>query len=409
MRTHGTSRGTSDTPTIIEPDSIHGTMFGEFRAVASKTCSYVIHDPASMISLGGSAARHKDFAVDSAGSGAIEYLPNERAVRLTVGGDAGARMSYRQNLYNPYNPGCQQRITWTSKFGAAGTNLETRIGYFDDNDGVLVRRTLAGDNLIVRSSTSGSMVETPHALPAGLDLSKDNIFASAFEWLGAGDVQLFANNTLAKRVIQAGTLSSPFMRRPNLPFSVEIKNVGAGASGAITFYCAKVASEGADVFDETNSSLAVTTSTNITTTGLMLAQIRPKSTITLGSITAQDNRALYLPTSVTVSTASAAMTVGVYLNGTVTGSPSWAATEDAGIERDVDGTFDGSSGRLVGFGSIDAAIGTVTIDLTKEFGFPGRALSLGAFTGQDALQVVGFARAAPVNPAVTIVRWTRIG
>lgn len=398
----------ADEPTRTRPHDLGETLFGHARVASERSLSYLIHSATAMTSISGAEARHEDFDIDESGTASITYLPDEFGVQLAVGTANADRMTYRQRVYNPYNPGCQQRITFTSMLGTRPANQEVRVFYGDDNDGVGLLQTDAGVFFFVRTSTSGSVVQS--VLQAiSVDPSKDHLSTICFEWLGAGGIAVFVDHAKLYHQ-QPGTLAVPFMKRPNLPITCDIRNVGASTAGSVKFYCGKVSSEGADDF-RARASSASTTTTSVPTTGKMMLQIRPVLTVDIGSITGLPNRAIYVPKKVTLQTSNGPMYARVFLNGTVTGSPSWAATEDAGVEQDVAGTFTGATGRSVGFGAIaSTGAGNVDIDLDDYFAFPGRVLTTPPFAGgaQDTLLVVGYSRSGTIDAEV-IVTWQRIG
>lgn len=206
----------------------------------------------------------------SSGVGSVlTFLPNERTIALDIGTGATDRLSYTSNNYHPYTPGLGQLTVMTVSVGDTGkTNVVRRWGYFQEQNGLYFE--LDGPNLylVVRSSTSGTVVNTriPQAQwsndvlnGAGgpnnisrmsLDITKTNIFWINFAWMGAGKVSFGVYSPSGERILchvieNGNTISNPFMGSPELPVRVEQLNTGVSASPSrLKLTCASVLSEG---------------------------------------------------------------------------------------------------------------------------------------------------------------------
>lgn len=198
------------------------------------------------------------------GTGTATVDQNKACVTLSTGGTAsGAAMTRQSHVYHRYQPGKTQLIYMTQVLGAGLANVNREVMYGDDSDGLgfkLVGTTL---NVVQRSSVSGSVVDTVVAQsswnydrfdgtgPSGvkLDLTKANIFAICFQWLGVG-VSVFGidvggifwpchvfNNPNANTTV--------YMKTPHLPVRWKIVNTGVAASTqTMDAICATVISEG---------------------------------------------------------------------------------------------------------------------------------------------------------------------
>jgi hypothetical protein len=148
--------------------------------------------------------------------------------------------------------------------GGAVTNVTRRIGYFDTNNGIYLEQAGSTINIVLRSFTSGSVVNTTVAQinwnidkfdgtgPSGLilDLTKTQILIIDLQWLGAGRVRVGFNiNGLvfyAHQFLNANTTQTTvYMTTSNLPLRSEITNTGtAGSIATMRQICVMVTSEG---------------------------------------------------------------------------------------------------------------------------------------------------------------------
>jgi len=381
------------------------TVSGQPRHVPVTSIAYVTHDPSAMQSYGGTAAGHRRCDFDFTGGGTIEYLPARRAVRLAVAGTNGLRSTYRGRMWNPYIPGSTQRVKFSALFDSARSNQETRVGMFDDSDGVFVLQTNSGMSLVVRSSVSGSVVETTTAI-ANFDPTLDHACEIAYQW-PAGRVEFWVDGSRLLNISKAGG-AVPWMRRPNLPFTADIRNVGTSSAGFVDLIQFLVEAEGEGMLPRNSANVSSTVS-SIPTGGKLLIQSRVKQTIDIGTITGIDNRGVYIPGRIAVDTTTGPMVVKVYANGTVTGSPSWTAGAiDPGLEYDTAGVFTGATGLFLASGTIDTTTGSVEIDLGEAL-LEAFTVTSGAFNGAETVQVVGFARSGTVSSANTTIHSLRMG
>jgi len=197
------------------------------------------------------------------GTSSITHLINESSVQLEAGTEADA-YAIRQSLkYCAYVPGKSQVIFMTGVLGAPKVNNVTRIGYFDDDDGLFFEQSESGLGVVLRTSTSGSPVDTridqanwsvdpmDGTGPSGvtLDPTKTQIFVIDFQWLGVGRIRfsLDIDGILYKvhEINNANLQTEVYMKTPTLPVRYETRNTGITASPTILKeICCSVASEG---------------------------------------------------------------------------------------------------------------------------------------------------------------------
>jgi hypothetical protein len=290
----------------------------------------------------------------STGTGAVTHLPDESAAQLSTGGTlANAKAVLQTRAYHRYQPGKSQLVLCTGAFGAAVTNARRRYGYFDANNGVFFEQTAAGMNIVLRSSTTGSVVERRVAQSAwnydkldgtglsgvNVDFSKAQIYLFDLEWLGVGRVR--CGIVIGGAIIychefgHANELTGPYMTTANLPVRAEVENTGVTAA-AVTMkqVCASVISEGGQ---EDDRAFLHSTSNGITTVAVTTRRavltIRPK--LLFNSIT---NRGQAIVSELNLFSDASAF-YEIVVGGTLGGTPSWVSVNDASIvERDVAGT-----------------------------------------------------------------------
>jgi len=194
------------------------------------------------------------------GAATITYLSDERAILLdTNGTSSGDKVTRQSHLYHPYQPGTMSKIMQTLALGDTGkANVRRRWGYFDENDGLFWELDGTTLYVVVRSSTTGSPVDTRVAQASwngdsldgtenfNLDVSKTNLYWIDFQWLGVGICRfgVYADNG-AK--ITAHTIENPnnqvtaYMKTGTLPVRYEIENTDtAGSSSEMKAICCVV-------------------------------------------------------------------------------------------------------------------------------------------------------------------------
>ena len=134
--------------------------------------------------------------------------------------------------------------------------LVQEVGYFDDNNGIILRASGTTVQFVVRSKTSGSVVENVINQSAwnidtfaGLDFTKANIFTTDLEWLGVGRVRcgfvVDGEIRYCHEFNHANNINSVYMTSAILPVSYRIHNSSAIASAAtLKQVCTSVVSEG---------------------------------------------------------------------------------------------------------------------------------------------------------------------
>lgn len=281
------------------------------------------------------------------GSGNTATNQNSASLSLNVTTAQGDKVVRQQHVYNRYQPGISQIVEVTGAL-VVKTGVRSRIGYFDDEDGLFFEHDGSNLKVVLRNSSSGSVVETEVTQDnwnidpldgSGisnliLDISKIQIFVIDFQWLGAGSIR-FGFNIQGRlhyfhEINNANIISdSPYMRAANLPVRYEIENTSNTASNSSMLQiCSSVYAEGA-LADETGDIISVCNqSTPVTINDSdfrPILNIRPKLLYKGRKNTAQS-----LPISIDITSIESSIILWkVFLNPTFTGgSHSWQDVSD---------------------------------------------------------------------------------
>jgi hypothetical protein len=293
------------------------------------------------------------------GSATATHDATKGALLLTNTTGGTDNVKYTTDLYHPYTPGVGQYIEMAVACGDAGkANLERRWGYFDDNNGLYFKQTATGFSFVVRSNTSGGVVETEiqqtdfnldhvdgmidenNLSGFELDTSKDVVYWISFQWLGAGNVSFgcFGNGqrVTMHRISNSGVNTESYMRIGGLPIRVEQTNTTTtGSTSEMRLFCCQCSMEGINkpfppIFVGKSFSQF-----SVTDAETYLFSVRPAATIS-----SKTNRKIYmlgrLKHTIVKSTDADIddrIILRVYLNATLTGA-SWAAINSSGLEAD---------------------------------------------------------------------------
>lgn len=197
------------------------------------------------------------------GTGSISYSANQSSLLLSNGTDSGNSILRQSKRYFSYLPGKSLLILSTMVFDSPQTNLVQRVGYYDDNNGIFLEQNGSTTNIVMRSSISGSVIET--RIPQTqwnsdvfdgngtshitLDTTKSHIFWIDIEWLGVGSVRtgfvIDGKFIIAHTFHNANSVDSVYITSANLPIRYEIINNAELTSPAtLKQICSSVISEG---------------------------------------------------------------------------------------------------------------------------------------------------------------------
>jgi hypothetical protein len=196
------------------------------------------------------------------GTSSATHYPNLAATRLAVAtGDATTRFRQTKRYFN-YQAGKSLAIFVTFCMRAR-SDATKRVGYFDDDNGILLSVTDGSGMLTRRTYTGGSpndygvvqanwnMDPFDGSGPSGvtLDWTKTQIMVIDLEWLGVGAARcgFVIDGVLwyAHEFRNTNVLDLVYMSTPNLPVRWEIYGSGEAAADMDTI-CCTVISEGGD-------------------------------------------------------------------------------------------------------------------------------------------------------------------
>jgi hypothetical protein len=190
------------------------------------------------------------------GNGTTNYLTNESSLELTTTTTSGDIVLRRTKQRFPYQPG-KSMMGLQSFVGAVPTaGLVQEIGYFDDENGIILRANGTTLQFVIRSNATGSPVEDVVSQSEwnidnflGLDFSKAQILAIDLEWLGVGRVRcgfvIDGEIRYCHEFNHANNIDTVYMTTAILPFSYRIENTTEQVtSHTLKQICASLLSEG---------------------------------------------------------------------------------------------------------------------------------------------------------------------
>jgi hypothetical protein len=266
------------------------------------------------------------------GTGATAHNANGGYIELTTGGTAsGAKVRRATRQYFRYQPGKGGLVLISGAPAPSGThaNVVRRGGLFDANAGIFIKEQAGAWSLVIRSKTSGSVVDTEYpaaswnGAPVTMDPAKTVLFGIAYEWLGVGRVQLLAADpateelTIVHTVGNVNQAAVPYMQTATLPVAFEIENVGvADQAHTVNQICTAVISEGGW---EEGRGITFATSNGVTTIGATtrrpILSIAPA--LTFGGV---ENRVLLDLISMEMTASGQSGYWELVYNGTLTGA-----------------------------------------------------------------------------------------
>jgi hypothetical protein len=358
---------------------------------------------------------------DTTNTGAVADLLDQSAVRLSVVASGDRAVQSTRESFR-YQPGSATRLRQTVVVDADDTaGLTRRWGQFDDGDGVFFALVDSTPQVVIRSSTSGSVLETQTVAqsawnqdtldgsgdagnPSGatLDLTKVNIFEITYQWLGAGFVDFYVNQIRVHRFENPGALPVPYMKTGILPLRWEV--VSSGGAGEIVNVCSGVVSDGGGDPLAYGFGYARPTAASVPTGGLPMVSLRPAATFKTVA-----NRGLIVPRTAFVSGAGGGSDaiVDVVVGGILTGA-SWSAV-NAESMAEVDIAASAITGGIVVATAFLDNAADRAIDLTDVFDRRGRKLLVDSLTGdQDVVTLVGRDAQAGTTDVFGAFNWLEV-
>lgn len=320
------------------------------------------------------------FDTKLTGNASITHVNVESTINMTVNTATNDEVIRQTKASIPYQAGKSTQILISSIMGQPKANLVQRVGYFDESNGIYLENDGVNNNLVLRSNTTGTIVETRvpqnqwnvdkmdgsgYAYQGNtdisnnaLDLTKGNIFWIDLQWLGVGDVRAgFVVDGIpyvAHIFHHDNHVTRTYMTSACLHIRQSIKNVGPTTSPS-TFkqICCAVMSEGDfDIqgkIEGIGRNFTIATADTLLTAGTDYPMIayRLKSG-RLNNIVVPNNFHCYVDSNQSVS-------YRIWRNATVSGG-TWATrSANSPVEYNINMTsFDTTNAEIVAGGFVTA-------------------------------------------------------
>lgn len=373
------------------------------------------------------------FATSTSGTANTVYQINESVIDLNVGTTSGDKCYRESKRVFAYQPGKSLLIMSTFAMNAQKTNLRQRVGYFNTNNGIFLENDGTGNYLVLRSYSSGSVVETrvaqanwnfdkfdgtglsgqtQHQGRDSLDVTKTNIFWIDIEWLGVGDVRcgFVVDGLMAPAHIfhNDNVNTTTYMTTAILPVRYEIENTGTTASASkMKQICSTVVSEGGYTLEGKARSVSIPISTpkDLPTAGTFtpIISIRLKDSF-------KDALAVVKDVEFFGVTNNTSYRYKVIIGGTLTGASWVSADTDSPVEYDITASaISGGRDAQIGYVNVSAGAGGASVNLSREqlFAYQLERDPFAASNNGIIISLTGTG-AANGNDAIGAVTWEEI-
>lgn len=330
-------------------------------------------------------------ATVTVGGGNETYVSDESSIRFQTGIADGDLIQRTTHKYHKYFPGTSQLAEFTIALGDSGkTNVIRQWGYYDDENGVIFKVNGQAFELVLRSSITGSVVET--VIPQN-DFNKDKgdgtgisglsinpIFANIYwidlQYLGVGRVRVGAYSPEGQRIVlheirNANVIGSAYMTTGSLPLRWEQFNLGIAAStsemkvlnAAVYTEAQALTTRGKCQSSASLGAMPAPVTTKADGTFDSLVSIRPKPL--LGTKT---NRCIIIPQHLMIYT-DKPLQVSIIANVNNGGTETWEDVRATSIAEKATGLT------LIDLGTEDTVFcemvtaGVTTIDLIPSFDY----------------------------------------
>ena len=326
-------------PIYVQLDGDQVDAFGRLR----------ISQPYTLFDSQARYAKDTAYSYYTSGTGGNSYNTNKSSVNLSVGTGVGTSIAQTYRVF-PYQPGKSLLTMQTFTMASARTNLNQKIGYFNDNNGVFFMQSGSTLSFTIRTYTGGSVSDANTVTqanwngdkldgtgPSGitLDVTKTQILFFDFEWLGVGTVRcgfiingVYINCHTFNNA--NSTQTTVYMQTAILPLRYEINATGTVTdTPVLQQICSTVISEGGYEQISQDYTARQTTAVSLGTSGTFypLVSIRLNSSY-LGAVVIPMG-SQFVPVSGT-----ATYEIVLVKNASLTGA-TWASTLSGG-QVDVD-------------------------------------------------------------------------
>jgi hypothetical protein len=196
----------------------------------------------------------------TANGGSATWNSNTNWIDMAVTNTLGSKVIRQTRNVMRYLPGRSSQLTYAVRLEAPVTGIRRRLGLFDEANGfyfedagVIGADGLPEYNVVVRTSTSGSLVENrvPRSQwngdrldglgPSGItaDATKAQMITFDYEWYGAGQIVVgfvINGHTHIVHTFNHGNVTTvPWSSTPFLPIRLELENL-TGVAGTHYMY-----------------------------------------------------------------------------------------------------------------------------------------------------------------------------
>jgi hypothetical protein len=320
------------------------------------------------------------FSIVTANGGTSTYDAPKSSTVLATTTTSGSSVSRTTNRYHYYLPGTSNLARLSIACGDTGkVNNKRRWGVYDDNDGIFFELNGTELRVVVRGSTSGSVVDTPIPRSSwtdkldgsglsglNIDITKVNNYWADYTFSGAGRVRFGVYEPDGNRLV-AGTInvgnSSPYppIRTGTLPFRTENINTGTtGSSSELREVVMSISTE-SDPKDYTfwrSADMEVYGVTVTTDTHLISLQ-------SISTINSKHNSVQAYPEVLSAVVTGGPVAITLWQTVSIS-SPSWVVGSGAtSIRGSTAGTLTLTNARK--FATFFVDVGVVNIDMTPYF------------------------------------------
>lgn len=363
------------------------------------------------------------------GTAGYEFLPNESALRLSIGTNNADRIQMTTNKYHKFFPGTSQLIEITGSVGDTGkAGVVRQWGYYDDDNGIIFAMHGTDFGIIQRSGVSGAPVDTfvpqadfNHDKADGsgvsglfVDPSKVNRYWIDLQWGGrvrVGGYSPHGTRVVFHEIQNANSNNFVSMGNGSLPLRVEQFNTVSTASGSEMKVLSATVMTESDNLDFKGICFSTAPFSGVPITPLVTpaddsfqtsVSIRPKVVFN-----GKTNRKAIIPAKLMVDT-DKSLQLSIMYNITLDGTETWySANANSAVEKCPGGV-------IVDLGAEDSHFcqlvgpGTSVIDLEYSFHYLRRYLKLNADGSQPKYSIILRALDGTSATVVAGMTWTEL-
>lgn len=378
----------------IDPRGAAAVRFSEGQPTLSGFGALNVSQPNVLGVYESSSGSYDDlYSIELASGGASTYDDIGHGMLLTTTGANGSSVKRTTNRYHYYLPGSSNNLAMTIACGDTGKvgNLR-RWGAFDDQDGVYFELYETTLNVVIRSSTTGSVVNTKVPQSSWnmdkldgtgvsgvtIDVTKINIWWLDYQWLGSGRVRfgIFAKDgsrIICHIVENAGQNVVPYMRTGTLPLATENTNFAATGSGSqLRESCLAIYTEG-QISDYTFWRHSDANALGVVATGTDTQLFTLRSKVLVPSLN-HHNSIIAYPETLNVYS-DQPVRIDIWQNVTATGGTWNLLAAEVSIEGSTDTVL---TNLVTPFKTLFFPAGVTVVDMSKYFEVNDEGILLGA-------------------------------